>query len=148
MKPGHVGVVADELLALLGDRVDRTRRVGLVGLAIHVGDDPLLVGDRDVGAQELVGAQLRDRLGELDGRPVPELVPGVDAQLVEAGLLHRPGQRVGHRVADEDDALRHARTPSSSRKKPGYEIAADPGRRTMVSPSAMSPATAKVIASR
>ena len=36
---------------------------------------------------------------------------------------------MGDRMADEDDALRHARTPSRSRKKPGYEIAADPGRR-------------------
>ena len=33
---------------------------------------------------------------------------------------------MGHGVADEDDPLRHARTLSSSRKKPGYEIAADP----------------------
>ena len=82
------------------------------------------------------------------GLAVPELVARIHPEVVEGGLLHRPGQRVGDRMADEDDALRHARTPSSSRKKPGYETAADPGRRTTVSPSAMRPATANVIASR
>ena len=144
----HVRVVPDELLALLGDGVDRAGRVGLLGELVHQGDDPLLVGDRDVGAQEVLAAELGDRLRERHRGAVPQLVGRVDAQVVEGRLLHGSGERMGHRVADEDDALRHARTPSSSRKKPGYEIAADPARSMTVSPSAMRPATAKVIASR
>ena len=87
--------------------------------AVDERDDLLLVGDRDVGAEEVVAAQLADRVGQLDRRAVPELVPGVDAAVVEGRLLHRAGQRVGDRMADEDHALRHARTLSSSAKKPG-----------------------------
>ena len=63
--------------------------------------------------------ELSDSLGELDRGAIPQLVPGVDPELVEGGLLHRAGQRMGDRMADEDDALRHARTPSRSAKKPG-----------------------------
>ena len=84
--------------------------------------DPLLVRDGHVAPEEVVAAELADRLGQRHRRPVPELVGGVDPQLVEGGLLHRARQGVGHRMADEDHALGHARTPSSSLKKPGYEI--------------------------
>ena len=122
--------------------------MGFFGESLYQGDHSFLVRDRDVGAQEVVGAQLGDRTGQIDGRAIPQLVPRVDAEMIERRLLHRPGQRMGDRVADEDDPLRHARTPSSCWKKPGYEIAADAGRRTMVSPSAIRPAIANVIASR
>ena len=115
----HVGVVADEPLALARDRVDRAGRLRLLGQPVDHRHDPLLVRDRDVGAEEVVAAQLGDRVGERDRGAVPQLVARVDAELVEGGLLHRAGQRVGHRVADEDDALRHARTLSRSAKKPG-----------------------------
>ena len=144
----HVGVVADEPLAFLRDRVDGARDVGVLGQPIDERDHPLLVGDRDVRAEEVVAPQLVDRVGEADRRPVPELVRRVDALVVEGGLLHRARQRMGDRMADEDDALRHAPTLSSSAKKPGYEIAALPGRRTLVSPLATRPAIANVIASR
>ena len=115
----HVRVVPDELLALLGERVHGPGDVGLVGQAVRVRDDALLVRDRHVGAQEVVRAQLGDRLGERDRGAIPELVRRVDAEVIEGRLLHRARERMGHRVADEDDALRHARTPSSSWKKPG-----------------------------
>ena len=84
-----------------------------------MGDDALLVGDRHVGAQEVVAAQLGDRVGEVDRRPVPQLVGGVDAGGVERRLLHRAGERMGDRMADEDDALRHARILSRSAKNAG-----------------------------
>ncbi len=148
LEAGHVGVVADELAALLGQRVDGAGRVRLVGELVDHRDDPLLVGDRDVGAQEVVGAQLHDRVAEIDRGSIPQLVLRIDAEVVEGRLLHGSRERMGDRVADEDDALRHARTPSSSLAKPGYETAADPGRRTIVSPVASRPAIANVIASR
>src|SRR5664280_3185417 len=55
---------------------------------------------------------------------------------------------MGDRVADQDDAVGHARSLSSSRKKLGYETAALSARSIVVEPEAMRPATAKVIASR
>ena len=112
MKPGHVRVVADEPLALAGDRVDGAGDLGLLGQAVDERDHPLLVGDRDVRAEEVVAADLGDRVGQGDRRPVPELVGGVDALVVERGLLHRARQRVGDGMADEDDALGHDANPS------------------------------------
>ena len=50
----HVGVVADEPLALARDRVDRAGGMAFLRQAIHHRHDPLLVRDRDVGAEELV----------------------------------------------------------------------------------------------
>ena len=58
-------------------------------------------------------------LDQLDRRLVPQLVGRIDAQRIEGRLLHRAGQRMGHRVADQDHALRHARTLSRSSKNPG-----------------------------
>ena len=86
----HVRVVADEPLAFPGDRVDRAGRVRLLGQAVDHRDDPLLVRDRDVRAQEVVAAQLGDRVGELDRRPVPELVRGVDAERSKAACCIAP----------------------------------------------------------
>ena len=91
----------------------------LLGQPVDHRHDPLLVRDRDVGAEEVVAAELGDRVGQGDRGAVPQLVARVDAELVERGLLHRARQRVGHRMADEDDALGHARTLSRSAKKPG-----------------------------
>ena len=119
LEPGHVGVVPDQALALARDRVDGAGRVAFLGQAVDHRHDPLLVRDGHVGAEEVVAAQFGDGVGQRDRRTVPELVAGVDAELVERGLLHRARQRMGHRVADEDDALRHARTPSRSSKKSG-----------------------------
>jgi hypothetical protein len=116
---GHVGVVADESLALAGDGVDRSRRVALLGQPVDHRHHPLLVRDRDVGAEEVVRAQLADGVGQLDRGAIPQLVTGVDAERVEGGLLHRPRQRMGDGVPDQDHALRHARTPSRSSKNPG-----------------------------
>ena len=90
-----------------------------LGQAVDHRHDPFLVRDRDVGAEEVVAAQLADGVGQLDRRPVPQLVGRIDAELVEGGLLHRPGQRMGYRMPDEDDALRHAPILSSSPKNPG-----------------------------
>jgi hypothetical protein len=115
----HIRVVANEALRLAGDRVHGAGGVRLLGQAVHEGSRLLLVGDRHVGPQEVVGAAAPDRIRELDRGLVPELVSGIDAQRVERGLLHRAGQRMGHRVADQDHALRHARTLSRSSKKPG-----------------------------
>ena len=64
-------------------------------------------------------AELRDGIGELDRGAVPELVGRVDAERVEGRLLHGAGQGVRDRMADEDDALGHARTSWRSSKKPG-----------------------------
>ena len=119
LEPGHVRVVADEPLALAGERVDGAGERRLLREAVDHRHDPLLVRDRDVGAEEVVAAQLHDGVGELDRGAIPQLVLRVDAELVEGGLLHRTRQRMGHRMADEDDAFRHARTPSRSLKKPG-----------------------------
>ena len=94
-------------------------RMGVLGQPIDQRHDPLLVGDRHVGAQEVIRAQLGDRVGQGDRGSIPELVAGVDPERIEGGLLHRAGQRMADRMADQDDALRHARTPSSTAKKPG-----------------------------
>jgi hypothetical protein len=147
-EPGHIRVVADEAPALARDRIDGTGHVSLVGLSIDERDDSLLVRDRDVGSKEVVGTQLRDRVRQADRRAIPQLVGRVDPLVVERRLLHRPGQRMGDGMADEDDPLRHARTFSRSLKKPGYEIEALVGWSTVVSPRARRPATANVIASR
>ena len=48
----HVGVVADEALALAGDRVDGAGGVRLLGQAVDEAGRLLLVGDRDVRPQE------------------------------------------------------------------------------------------------
>ncbi len=115
----HVGVVADEPLALARERVHGARVRRLLGEAIDHGHDPFLVRDRDVGAEEVVAADLDDRVAQGDRGAIPRLVASVDAELIERRLLHRAGQRVSHRMTDEDDALGHARTPSRSLKKPG-----------------------------
>src|SRR4029077_9449946 len=104
--------------------------------------------DGDLGAQEVRAADLVDDAGQLGHGHVEQLVARVDAALVEGGLEHRPGQGMGHRVADEDDALAHACNLSSSSKKPGYEMAALSGREMTVRPEAMRPAMAKVMARR
>jgi hypothetical protein len=119
LEPGHVRVVPDEPLALAGERVDGARERRLLRQAVDHRHYPLLVGDRDVGAEEVVAAQLHDGVAELDRGAIPQLVLRVDPELVEGGLLHRPRQRMGHRMADEDDAFRHDRTPSRSLRKPG-----------------------------
>ena len=107
----------DQPLALAGDRVDGTGRRRLLGEAVDHRDDPLLVRDGDVRAEELVATQARDGVGELDRRAIPELVGGIDPELIEGRLLHGARKRMGDRVTDQDDALRHARTPSRSAKK-------------------------------
>ena len=119
LEAGHVRVVADQPLALAGDGVDRARGVRLLGQAVDQRHDPFLVRDRDVGAQEVVGPQLGDRVGQRHRAAIPQLVARVDAGRVEGGLLHRAGQRMGDGVSDEDHALGHARTLSRSSKKPG-----------------------------
>ncbi len=119
LEAGHVGVVADELLALPRDDVDRARCLSVLGQAVHQGDDVLLVGDCHVGAQEVVATKFCDRLGEIDLAPVPQLVAGVDPKRVEGSLLHRSREGVGDRVADQDDSVGHARSLSNSLKKPG-----------------------------
>ena len=119
LEAGHVGVVPDQPLALAGDGVDRARGVRLLGQAVDQRHDPLLVRDRDVGAQEVVGPQLGDGVGQRHRAAIPQLVARVDAGRVEGGLLHRAGQRMGDGVSDEDHALGHARTLSRSSKKPG-----------------------------
>src|SRR5664279_303324 len=55
---------------------------------------------------------------------------------------------MGDRVADQDDAVGHARSLSNSVKKLGYETAALSARSIDVEPDAITPAMAKVIASR
>ena len=119
VKPGTSVLWPTSRLPSLRDRVDRAGRVGLLGQPVDERHDPLLVRDRDVRAEEVVAAQLGDRVRQADRRPVPQLVRRVDALVVERGLLHRARQRVGDGMADEDDALRHARTLSRSSKKPG-----------------------------
>ena len=132
LKPGHVRVVPDEPAALARERVDRAGRLGLLGQLVDHRHDPLLVRDRDVRAEEVVAADLRDRVREGDRRAIPELVPGVDARGVEGGLLHRAGQRVRDGVADEDDPLAHDRILSRSAKKVGYEIETQSASRMVV----------------
>ena len=119
LESGHVGVVADQALALAGDRVDRAGAVRLLGQPVDHRDDPLLVRDGHVGAEEGVGAQLGNGVGQLDRGAVPGLVGRVDAERIKGRLLHRPGQRMSDGVADQDHALCHARTLSRSSKKPG-----------------------------
>ena len=92
LEAGHIGVVADQPLALARERVHGTGERGLLGEAIDHRDHPLLVRDRHVGAEEVVAAQLADRVGQLDRGAIPQLVAGVDAELIEGGLLHRAGQ--------------------------------------------------------
>ena len=117
---GHVGVVPDEALAFLRDRVDRARACGFLGQPVDERDHPLLVRDRDVGAEEVVAfAAPSIASGRTIGARSQSSYVGVDALVVERGLLHRARQRVGDRMTDEDDALRHARTLSRSAKKPG-----------------------------
>ena len=71
-----------------------------------------------------IAAQAGCRVLLFDARPgaadaAKTAICGVLAKLVERGLLHRPGQRMGNRMPDEDDALRHAPILSSSPKNPG-----------------------------
>jgi hypothetical protein len=94
-------------------------RLGVLGQAVDERDDVLLVGDGHVRPEEVVAPELRDRVGEVDLAAVPQLVPGVDPQGVEGSLLHRAREGVGDRVADQDDAVGHARSLSSSVKKLG-----------------------------
>ncbi len=116
---GYVRVVADEPAAFAGDGVDRPRRRGFLGQAIDHRHDAFLVRDGDVSPQEVFATDLTDGLRELHWSAIPQLVARIDAELVESRLLHRARQRVGDRMADEDDASGHARTLSRSSKKPG-----------------------------
>jgi len=115
--------VADKPLALAGERVDRAGRDGILGRAIDERDDPLLVRDCQVCPKEVVAADLLDRACQLHRRAIPELVGRVDPRRVQGGLLHRPGEGMGDRMADEHDPLAHDRILSSSSKKRGSEMA-------------------------
>ena len=148
LEAGHVGVVADELLAVARDHVDCAGRLGIFGQAVDERDDVLLVGDGHVRSEEIVAPKLCDRVCEVDLPAVPQLVAGIDPEGVEGSLLHRAREGMGDRVADQDDSVGHARSLSSSVKKLGYETAALSARSIQVEPDAMRPATAKVMASR
>ncbi len=88
LEAGHVRVVADESLALAGERVDGAGEGRLLREAIDHRHDSLLVRDRDVGAEEVVAPQLPDGVGKPDRGAIPKLVLRVDTELVEGGLLH------------------------------------------------------------
>src|SRR5204862_5657678 len=127
---------------LARDRVDRARQLGILGRPVDQRHDPLLVGDRDIRAEEVVLADLADRVGELERGPIPLLVARVHAERIEGRLLHGAGERVGDGMADEHDPLRHADTAPSWPKKAGSEMAADAAPSTRVVPSAIRPALA------
>jgi hypothetical protein len=148
LEAGHVGVVADELLAVARDHVHRAGGLSIVGQPVHHRHDVFLVRNGHVRPEEFVASKLGDRFRKVDLPAVPQLVPGVDFERVEGSLLHGGREGMGDRVADEDDSVGHACSLSSSVKKLGYETAALSARSIEVEPEAMRPATANVIASR
>ena len=82
---GGISAVMAELLT----KGTPTRNAQEIAVAVDERHDPLLVGDRDVGTQEVVGAQLSDRLGQLRRGAIPELIDGVNAQVVDRPLHGR-----------------------------------------------------------
>ena len=114
LKPATSVLWPIELPAVARDDVDRAGRLGVFGQPVHHRDDVFLVGNGHVRAEEVVAAELGDRLGKVDLSPIPQLVPGVDLQGVESSLLHRTREGMGDRVADQDDSIGHARSLSSS----------------------------------
>jgi hypothetical protein len=81
--------VADQPLTFAGDRVDRARGMRFLGQPIDQRYHALLVGDRDVRTEEFIGPDLVDRVRQLQRRPIPQFVGGIDALRVERSLLHR-----------------------------------------------------------
>ena len=59
----------DEIKATASEPLDAAKQIGSQRGAGRTADrdDPLLVGDRHVGAQERIGAQLGDRIGNHTG---------------------------------------------------------------------------------
>ena len=75
-----------------------------------IGHHALLVRDGDVGAQVLVAAQLVDRLRQvISGRRAARSERR--CRLVERRLLEHARERVGDRMADENDCLGTLKTP-------------------------------------
>ena len=139
--------MADQPLALAGDRVDRAGGVGLLGQPVDHRDDPFLVRDRDVGAEELVAAQLADRVGQLDRAAVPELVRASMPSESKAACCIAPDSECATGWPMRTTRLvmlaplRGRRRSRDRRWRPTR-----PADR--VSPEATSPAIANVIASR
>jgi hypothetical protein len=72
-----LGVMAHQLGAILGDRVDGARALRLLRETVQHGDDALLVRHADAGSQVVAAADGRDGLGKYGGR-VDRLVDGID----------------------------------------------------------------------
>lgn len=104
---GDIRVRGVQLAVAADDGVHRADAFGERVEAVDEAEHGFLVRDGDVGAQQLGGAQALERDGEVGGRDVPRLVPGVDSEGIEGGLLEARRDRVGDRVAEEGDALRH-----------------------------------------
>ena len=149
LEPGHVGVVPDEALALARDRVDRAGRVGLLGQAVDHGHDPLLVRDRDVRAEEVVGAQLGDGVGQRrSGRgPTARRSASMPSESNAACCIAPDSEwATGWPMRTTRFVMLapfRGRRRSRDRRSPPT-----PGRPTVVAPEATSPAIAKVMASR
>ena len=86
------------------DRADITRRgVDLV----EEGHDRLLVGDGHAEAEQVRAAELPDALGQPIRLDWPGLVGGVNAEVVEGGLLEGGRRGVAQGVADDAETQGH-----------------------------------------
>src|SRR5262249_47827783 len=110
--------------------------------------------DRHVQAGEF-RTQVRPCPGEFVLRHAYGHVPEVESGGPERGPVHRWGDAVADRVADQRDGAAGAgavgvghRSDSSACMKPGNESATNSMPATCTGPAATSPATAKVMASR
>ena len=62
--------------------------MGILGEPVHERNDSLLVGNRDVRPEKVVAPKLRHGLDQGERCPIPELIGGIDALVVEGSLLH------------------------------------------------------------
>ena len=107
LEADDVGVVADQLVAVAGDGVDRAGRLGLIREPVEHRRHAILVRMADVGAQELLPTKCLDGLGQVDRGRVDGLVVRIDPGSGEGCLLQCLGQRMGDRLAEQDDSFRH-----------------------------------------
>ena len=112
---GDVSVSSNKTAPSARDRIDGADRCGLLRHRVEQRTDRLLVGDRDVGTDQIwIGAQRGNGGGESLRRHIHQLVAHWEAEVVKGGLLEGGGEAVRHRVSQEHDALAHARASRSA----------------------------------
>lgn len=104
---GAVGVEAEQAAIAVDDGIDGAGSGGEPADFVEVGDDGFFVGDGDVRAEDVGGAEACDAGGELCAGGVPLFVGDVEAGMGEGCRLDDGGEGVRDGVADDAGSAGH-----------------------------------------